>query len=228
MNGKYLVVSFLMLFIMGSPQAGNKEKNFLDLSALTRPIPRDPSFEWSTGGLPDPRAAVVIPFSMTLHPLERQSFLYAEHFTYEFSLKNISGQEMAIPWSMDWKRVFGKSTVGDPAPPGYTTAAFYLFAQDGKGDAFDTPIEVLRGSDNLPGSIKVLQPGEEVRIRVPTSWELTTEWPHKSKMPKLPYTFQVRAVFSYGYRQSPLSVKGLWIADRVGSNNLSVELKPAR
>lgn len=226
MNSRHVMVPFILMLLMGFAQAGGTDKNFLDLSTLTRPTPRTPSFNWSTGGRPDPRAVVVIPFSMTLQPLERKSFVYGEQVTYDFTLKNISDQKLAIPWSVNWKEVYGKSTVDDPAPPGYINAAFYLTAQDGEEGTFITPLEVLRGSDNLPGSIKLLQPGEEVRIRVPTNWELSTEWPHTSKLPKLPHTFQVHAVFSYGYRKSPLSVKGLWIADQVNSNGLSVELKP--
>lgn len=115
------------------------------------------------------------PLELTLI-LPQQTYRLGEEFVFEVAIQNIAGAPFPIPWEPDWRRILpdGVPAQLDQLPEGYRSAALFLNAALGEQEVSLVSFS-LDGSEEVPGSIRVLAPGETVRVRAKANWTRLTE-----------------------------------------------------
>jgi hypothetical protein len=102
------------------------------------------------------------PMELLLRSLDRPEYRLGEEIVYEVTLRNISGRQILLPWSVDLEPVYAAGT-----PPLRAGLALQI-TDDAKGASADDPrlaVVSLGGSPGLPGSILPLEPGDTAVIR---------------------------------------------------------------
>jgi len=96
-----------------------------------------------------------LPLVLTLRSVSPQKLSYGERLVYEVSVKNTGTDAIEFPWSPE--RI-------EPLPevPGDTLS---LVTKDDAGREWFVAVQGIYGREDAEGSIKRLEPGDEVRIR---------------------------------------------------------------
>jgi hypothetical protein len=151
--------------------SGAQDDNFLDLVKASEEMKEEMKTKTYTR-LP-PRPGVLIhrapqkkpaPLKVTLLNVNSASYQISEQVVFEIMLENISKEAVAIPWSID----FEKALQGKNSAPGYNALNIKLVFSDEKKTEVSKFLGMSTyGSDLLPGSLKMLQPGQKVTMRVP-------------------------------------------------------------
>ena len=161
-----------------SPSQQRKEdENFLDLTKYSpsKPVSSDQertaSGTINVGGGSGTRVPD-LPIRITLLSLDKRSYKLGDESVFDVALENISKEAVQIPWSPD-------SSIGSPfndsSPPGNLLAVISLVVGNKTLGEYQASTYGLYGSRTVPGSLKTLQPGQRVRIRVPGRWQFYTE-----------------------------------------------------
>ena len=105
------------------------------------------------------------PFEVKLLPPDRMAYALGELMTFGLLLKNISSAPIEFPWSTD-------GSLFKPSMAGARQMQFLLtFTHPVLSQQFFFPPGVF-GSDEVPGSLRTIQPNETLLIRVAAPVEL--------------------------------------------------------
>ena len=126
-------------------------------------------------------------FSVRLARLDRGTYASRDPFVYELELRNIGGTPVQFPWSVD-------ASLFDMRVAGGTVAVVSLIDADNKSPKRTITGFMLFGAPSVPGSLETIDPGELVRIRVPSDWMDATE--HVVQL-------RARVIFSLNSRAYP-------------------------
>lgn len=130
---------------------------------------------------------------VTLVSLDKQTYELGEEVIYEITLENISKDDLIIPYSVDYDKVKPDE---ESNPPGYASMFLSLVINDELTGKQFVAGESLYGSELLSGSLKRLEPGQKVTIRIPGRLSFFEADVMKKILGKLPRTFAVRAMAS--------------------------------
>lgn len=231
-----LLLSTLTLFVLppcahatgGQPQAAGAKRqeksvdDFLDLTKHAPPAREVASEEQTAGGSMEVVGGsgmhrAELPIKITLLSLDRESYTLGDKGYFDIALENTGKEPVLIPWSPD-------SRIGAPsqgaAVPGNLHAVISLLtartaaASGERADAFG-----LYGSEFVHGSLKRLEPGRRVRIRVPFTWQFfDEEAPARLlKPPTQRLIVRAQIILNNSKPVAPLPAES--------ANSLSVELK---
>lgn len=195
--------------------------DLLDLTKIPSPQ-QEKTTAWGAGTVssgPDGVTNRIAPLTITLLSLDKDGYHLKEEVIYEVSIKNTSEAPVVIPWEPDWTRVEqGRKS----PPPSYVAALITLAVTD------LAPPKKLRiasrgiyGSALAEGSLKRLEPGQEVTIRAAGRWHFINQQGALSS--ELPATVQVQARFTYLYPPST----GHDYAPALSVNSVGIDLKPS-
>jgi hypothetical protein len=98
-----------------------------------------------------------VPFRLELSRLDRQIYVLGSGIEYEVTLQNIGQTAFALPWSVD------RAAVERGGP--FLQASLALMVMDADRRENLIGAVILDGSDDVPGSLEVIEPGEIARIR---------------------------------------------------------------
>jgi hypothetical protein len=186
-----LLMALTLVFLSGSAPGASRQQaddgskhqekpddNFLDLTKYAPPA-RAAGHEEQTasgtvevvGGSGIPKTPE-LPLKITLLGLDKESYTLGDKGFFDISLENISSEPTFIPWSPDSSI---KAPSEDNAAPGNLHAVISLLvgptvATGQRADAYG-----LYGSQSVQGSLKKLEPGQKVRIRIPCTWQFFDE-----------------------------------------------------
>lgn len=231
-----LLLSALALFILpprvhasglqpqdaGAKRQEKDDDDFLDLTKHAPPSREAASEEQTAGGSVEVVGGsgmrrAELPIKITLLSLDRESYMLGDEGYFDIALENTGKEAVLIPWSPD-------SRIGAPsqgtAVPGNLHAVISLLAgqtaaaSGERADAFG-----LYGSEFVHGSLKRLEPGRRVRIRVPFTWQFFDEEGPARLLKRPTQRLIVRAQIILN------SVKPVAPLPATSANSLSVELK---
>jgi hypothetical protein len=186
-----LLLPALTLFILPprAPAAGRQpeaagvkrqeksDDDFLDLTKYALPAREAVSEEQTAAGAVEVVGGTGVrkaelPIKITLLSLDRESYTLGDKGFFDIALENIGKEPVLIPWSPDPR--IGTPSQGT-AVPGNLHAVISLLA--GRTAATGERVDTfgLYGSEFVHGSLKRLEPGRKVRIRVPFTWQFFDE-----------------------------------------------------
>lgn len=156
-----------------------------------------------------------LPLKITLLSMDKNSYTLGDEAIFDVTLENIGQATIAIPWSPD-------SSIGSPfqddSPPNNRLAVISLIVGTNPSNQQRAAAYGLYGSEIVQGSLKKLQPGHKVRIRVPFHWQFFDAEAARELVKRSAQRFPVRAeIFLRGKRISYLPA--------TSANSLTVELK---
>lgn len=215
-----VVVVTLQQTKAGTKKQEKPDENFLDLTRHASAAPEAMHEEQvasgtiEAGGGPGMRRAE-LPLRVTLLSLDRESYMLGETGFFEIALENIGSEVVNIPWSPD-------SSIGVPsqerAVPGNSHAVISLLIGRTPADGKIVDVFGLYGSEFVHGSLKRLEPGQKVRIRVPFAWRFFEEEAPAQLLKHPAQRQNVRA-------QIFLNSNRITHAPAVSANNLVVKLE---
>ena len=138
--------------------------------------------------------------------LPQEVYRFDDEFVFEVAIKNITGVPFPIPWEPDWTKIVPEEK---PArlPEGYRSATLFLNAGPAEQEV-DLVAFGLDGSEEVGGSIRVLAPGETVRIRAKGNWSRLTRSPQTDLSP-VKVSLWAEWVYFYGMRQTLAATEGV-------------------
>jgi hypothetical protein len=231
-----LLLSTLTLFVLPpyaraagsqSPAAGAKrqekpEDDFLDLTKHAPPAREAAAEEQTAGGSVEVVGGsgvrrAELPIKITLLSLDSESYTLGDKGFFDIALENTGKEPVLIPWSPDPR--IGAPSQGAVVPGNLHAVISLLAGQTAaaageRADAFG-----LYGSEFVHGSLKRLEPGRRVRIRVPFTWQFfDEEAPARLlKRPTQRLTVRAQIILNSSRPVAPLPA--------ASANSLSVELK---
>jgi hypothetical protein len=145
---------------------GAAQQPDLDLSQVRRPPSPSQGRGAARGGLGEPgvirggisSSTAPVPISVRLLTVQPQGCSWLEPLTYDIQLQNISSRDLLLPWSIN-RQDLGKPTAGAEA---FVRLTISLHVP--RSAAIGT-VEVLYGSADVPGSTRIIAPGETLVIR---------------------------------------------------------------
>lgn len=206
----------------GTKRQEKSDEDFLDLTKHAPPEREAPTEDQTASGNVEAVGGSGVrrhelPLKVTLLSLDRGSYVLGETGFFDITLENVGREPVVIPWSPDPS--IGAPSQGN-AVPGNLHAVISLLAgrttaaAGQRADAFG-----LYGSEFVQGSLKRLEPGRKVRIRVPFSWRFfDEETPARLlKQPTQRLVVRAQIVLNSSKPVAPLPA--------ASANNLTVELK---
>jgi hypothetical protein len=195
---RMLLIGFLVSF--GAMQEGGE---YLDLTVVkncrsTRKTGRG----WGGGVGGSGVRELRYPLKMTLLGFDKKSYRPSEAVEYEVLIENIGQTAFVIPWASecDLDRVRPDDTFD---PPGYRLAYINLVYTDPSGHEHFTPGGSAYGSELVPGSLKSLQPGQKVTIRILGHLKLPVTRIFPRLHPKGRELVELRAQFAFLHELKP-------------------------
>jgi len=168
-----------------------------------------PMINWSSGV--SLSSFAIQPLQITLN-FEKKDYFVDEEFIYEITLKNISGKDFRIPWSID-----GVKIVTDPMepPPDFMNLGIRLHNEmslnTNRKLTFGSCI-TLYGSSAAEASLK---PDETVLIRAKERWSKDILDHYGTEENKIALEVHARAVFSDGLEWAKGSYNALALSEPV-------------
>jgi hypothetical protein len=120
-----------------------------------------PIFAPGVSHAPPPKPS---PLKITLFNLDKTVYTVGDDVIFDILVENISQESVVIPWSSDIDKVI---PADNSAPPGYRAAILKLIVADDGSRKYQFNGAIIYGSQLLAGSLKTLEPGYQVRIKVP-------------------------------------------------------------
>jgi len=117
----------------------------------------------------DSRAASNFPFEVTLTSVDLQTYAVGERIRFELLLRNTSTQAIAFPWSLD----AGSFMASMRGARRLVLALNFVDAIIGHQQFAS---QSVFGSDEVPGSLRTIQPNETLLIRAEGPIELRRGW----------------------------------------------------
>lgn len=99
--------------------------------------------------------------------LDRSGYVIGDEFFFEVVVKNTGTKPMPFPTSLDGARV-------DREAPGAMMATIVLTFSDELWGRQLVGNQTLYGAEGLAGSLLVVRPGEQIRVRAKSQWFLTS------------------------------------------------------
>lgn len=163
------------------------------------------------------RAPKILPLRITLSSLNKSSYQLGEEVIYDVILENITKNTIVIPWSPDRDKARPNS---QNIPLGYREAFLSLVVKDEqKGEQFIAG-QGLFGSELLRGSLKILAPGQKVRVRAPGQWAFLDAEVARRALTSLPRKIEVWVRFNLQERQFNSQYE-----PAISANSIIVELR---
>lgn len=209
--------SGLLTLVLGGLLFGQAE--VLDLTK--RPPPPDRRWGAVGGGVvsgTEPTAPLAL--SLTL---PQAAYRFEDEFVFEVVIQNLTGVPFPIPWEPDWRRIVPEERPPE-LPEAYRNAALFLYAGFG-GQEVNLVSFGLDGSEEVAGSIRILAPGETVRIRAKGNWSRFTGLTETGLSP-FKVSLWAEWVYFYGMRQTLYDFQGVWWNSRARSEPQEVTVKP--
>jgi hypothetical protein len=209
--------SGLLTLVLGGVLFGQVE--VLDLTK--RVLPPDRRWgvvEVSHSGAREP----VPPLDLSLI-LPQEVYRFDDEFVFEVAIKNITGVPFPIPWEPDWTKIVPEEKP-DRLPEGYRSAALFLSAGPAE-QKVNLVAFGLEGSEEVGGSIRVLAPGETVRIRAKGNWSRLTRSVQTDLSP-VKVSLWAEWAYFYGMRQTLAATEGVQWKTRACSEPQEVTVEP--
>jgi len=158
----------LLYFLFSTAVVQTEYTDILDLTVGDKII-SSANMRWGGGGGSNFSRHIV---SVAIK-FDKDRYVMGEEFIYEISIKNVSGEEIHIPWDTDGDKINNgnESYSYKDLPAGFMRA--YACISHGNPLVATLPLEepiVLYGSDAFAASIKKLKPEESVMIRAAGHW----------------------------------------------------------
>ncbi|GAB4254679.1 MAG: hypothetical protein Kow00109_30000 [Acidobacteriota bacterium] len=206
-----------LTLVLGALLFGQGE--ILDLT--NRSLPPEP--HWRVGeGFVSSAGELAPPLELSL-TLGEEVYRFDEEFMFEVAIKNVTEVPFPIPWEPDWRRIVPEERPAQ-LPKGYRNAGLFLTA-DLAGQQVTLVSFGLDGSEEVPGSIRVLAPSETVRIRAKGNWGGLTGLTGTKPAP-IEVSLCAEWVYFYGMPQTLLESKGVWWSSTARSELQEVTVEP--
>jgi hypothetical protein len=131
---------------------------------------------------------------ITLIDIDKKSYSLGDQAIFNIKLENIGQTAIILPWSADYDRV---KPDDEKRPPDYLSAIINLAVEDKSQGTLFFGGESVYGSDLLPGSLKQLDPGRSVRIKIRTQLRPNSSEEIGLLAKKLPFKLNVHARFAF-------------------------------
>ncbi len=192
MRDKKLIAAICCLFLWLNMSVSAQRDDLLDLTKERGKVTtsRGESRSGSIGGVTHQNSRPATPpLRFSLVSLDKQQYELSERFVYEISIENIGNQPFLLPWEPDKGKIEPKSP---STQAGLRRMSLFLVIEELNGNAVFGAQDIY-GSDSVSRSLKKLNPGHKVRVRVPGGWYLGSEDMYKRVLPLLPRSFNVKA-----------------------------------
>jgi hypothetical protein len=194
---RIILMAILSLSFLSNLARNPQDEYLLD---LTKPVSRKErkksgSMGGSSASMEGDSRRQVINLKLTLLSLDKQDYRLGDYVICEVRLHNISKSPVFLPWSADYDKVKPND---EKTPPGFLSAFLNLTAMDeNEGLIFFNGVSIY-GSALLPGSIKQLDPGKSVRIKMRPMLTIGSADVVDRIVKRLPFKMKLNARFASG------------------------------
>jgi hypothetical protein len=194
---RIILMAILALSILSDTTRNLQDEDLLD---LTKPVSRkERKKSGSIGGsrtsMEGDSRRQVINLKLTLLSIDKQDYQLGDYAICEVRLDNISKSPILLPWSADYDKVKPND---EETPPGFLSAFLNLTAVDAnEGLIFFNGVSIY-GSALLPESIKRLDPGKSVRIKMRSLLTIGSADVVDRIVKRLPIKMKMNARFAFG------------------------------
>lgn len=196
-----------------APLPQHQKADFLD---LTKPKPEDKAKTSSAVGIVGGGSGtrtVDLPLRVRVLKSQQMGKYLGEKIFYEVSIENIGGADLRIPWTAEYQQC---SKLLDQRG-----MSLILVIQDTVAGGTWIAFSGIYGCANDPNTLRVLHPGEHVRVRAGGVASVMNESERGRLGPLSPRKFTVKAELFYSYSFE----KGVRFRPALSENSFIVELK---